>query len=142
MSNGAESPPELAEFLDEADLLIIRSQECLEHLALIANDADAIDCLRTTLLALTRQAESLAIRTLTGFTQQLHALLDQPLARLDLHTDALVTLKDCFSLLAWQLELVDRNTGQLLLDDEEQNTLLEALAGQLKALPVCTCQPL
>ncbi len=140
MPNGAELPCELNEFLNEADLLFIRSQECLEHLALIANDADAIDGLRAALLQLTRQAQSLALRAIASFTQQLHALLDQPLAQLDLHTNALMALKDCFSLLAWQLELVDRTTGQLLLDDEEQNTLLDALKNQLKPVPTC-CQP-
>ena len=140
MSNGAESPSELAEFLDEADLLFAKSQDCLDHLALIANDEDAISRLLTTLLDLSQQAQSLAIRAIASFTRQIHALLDQPMAQLNLHTDALLALRNCFTLLSWQLELVDRTTGQLPLDDEEQSTVLGALASQLVPASACTCR--
>lgn len=48
-----------------------------------------------------------------------------------LNDQALDALKDCFTLMAWQLELIDQKTGQLTLDDNEQTSLIEAFAFQL-----------
>jgi hypothetical protein len=50
---------------------------------------------------------------------------------IDLHEQALGALKDCFTLMAWQLELIDQTTGQLSLDDSEQTSLIEAFAVQI-----------
>jgi len=49
----------------------------------------------------------------------------------DLHEQALDALRDCLTLMAWQLELVDHKTGQLSLDESEQTDLLEAFAAQM-----------
>jgi len=48
-------------------------------------------------------------------------------------------LKDCFTLMAWQLELVDHTTGKLSLDSSEQTSLIEAFAFQVGQNP---CQAL
>jgi hypothetical protein len=50
---------------------------------------------------------------------------------MDLHDQALSALKDCLTLIAWQLELIDQKTGQLSLDDSEQTSLIEAFAFQV-----------
>jgi hypothetical protein len=50
---------------------------------------------------------------------------------MDLHDEALSALKDCLTLIAWQLELIDQKTGQLSLDESEQTTLIEAFAFQV-----------
>ena len=50
---------------------------------------------------------------------------------MDLHDEALSALKDCLTLIAWQLELIDQKTGQLSLDESEQTTLIEAFACQV-----------
>jgi hypothetical protein len=50
---------------------------------------------------------------------------------MDLHDQALNALKDCLTLIAWQLELIDQKTGQLSLDESEQTTLIEAFAFQV-----------
>jgi hypothetical protein len=62
------------------------------------------------------------------FSRQLFSVLQaiQPLA--SMQSDVLQTLKDCFTLLAWQLELIDPRDGGLALDDSEQCQLLERLA--------------
>ncbi|MNG10461.1 hypothetical protein D3C84_939320 [compost metagenome] len=48
-----------------------------------------------------------------------------------LHDEALDALKDCLTLIAWQLELIDQKTGQLSLDETEQTSLIEAFAFQV-----------
>ncbi|MNE74209.1 hypothetical protein D3C80_1702700 [compost metagenome] len=48
-----------------------------------------------------------------------------------LHDEALDALKDCLTLIAWQLELIDQKTGQLSLDETEQASLIEAFAFQV-----------
>ncbi|MNC70083.1 hypothetical protein D3C75_1208580 [compost metagenome] len=50
---------------------------------------------------------------------------------MDLHDQALSALKDCLTLIAWQLELIDQKTGQLSLDESEQTILIEAFAFQV-----------
>jgi hypothetical protein len=61
-----------------------------------------------------------------------------------LHDEALSALKDCLTLVAWQLELIDQTTGQLSLDDSEQVTLIEAFAfqvGQSRFQPPVNSRP-
>jgi hypothetical protein len=58
-------------------------------------------------------------------------LLDHAPDSIDLHAQALNALQDCFTLMAWQIELVDHNTGQLSLDSSEQTSLIEAFAFQV-----------
>lgn len=119
------------EFLVEAETLLAKSEECLSHLQLISNDKDAIDCMLSTLLKLASRAQALALEAISEFSLHIYSLLDLAQERVDLHEQALDALKDCFTLMAWQLELVDHATGQLSLDDTEQTTLIEALAYQV-----------
>ena len=119
------------EFLAEAETLLAKSEECLSHLQLISNDKDAIDCMLSTLLKLAHKAKALALEAVSEFSLHIHQLLNQAVDHVDLHTQALAALKDCFTLMAWQLELVDHNTGQLCLDESEQCSLIEAFAFQV-----------
>ncbi|MHC8366002.1 hypothetical protein ACYZT9_08985 [Pseudomonas sp. ZT5P21] len=121
----------LPEFLVEAETLLAKSEECLSHLQLISNDKDAIDCMMSTLLKLANKADALAFVAVSEFSLHIHGLLSHAQNRVDLHDQALRALKDCFTLMAWQLELIDQNTGQLGLDDSEQTSLIEAFAFQI-----------
>lgn len=133
------------EFLVEAETLLAKSEECLSHLQLISNDKDAIDCMLSTLLKLANKADALALVAVSEFCLHLHGLLTQTNDHVDLHAQALDALKDCFTLMAWQLELVDQSTGQLSLDESEQTSLIEAFAfqvGQSQFQPQLSAKPL
>ena len=119
------------EFLAEAETLLAKSEECLSHLQLISNDKDAIECMLSTLLKLANKADALALVAVSEFSLHIHGLLNYAQNHVDLHAQALDALKDCFTLMAWQLELIDQKTGQLSLDDSEQASLIEAFAFQV-----------
>ncbi|WP_454565025.1 hypothetical protein [Pseudomonas sp. AIG] len=119
------------EFLVEAEQLLAKSEECLSHLQLISNDKDAIECMLNTLLKLARRAEALALEAISEFSLHIYSLLNLIQDRVVLHEQALIALQDCFTLMAWQLELVDQQTGQLTLDESEQTSLIEAFAFQV-----------
>ncbi|WGK89019.1 hypothetical protein [Pseudomonas migulae] len=119
------------EFLAEAEILLAKSEECLSHLQLISNDKDAIECMLSTLLKLANKADALALVAVSEFSLHIHGLLNHAQNHVDLHAQALDALKDCFTLMAWQLELIDQTTGQLSLDDSEQTSLIEAFAYQV-----------
>ncbi|MFZ3282029.1 hypothetical protein [Pseudomonas sp.] len=123
------------EFLVEAETLLAKSEECLSHLQLISNDKDAIDCMLSTLLKLANRAQALALEAVSEFSLHLHDLLNGAQAHVNLHEQALQALQDCFTLIAWQLELVDPRTGQLSLDESEQAALIEAFALQVSQSP-------
>ena len=148
MLNGKERQASLPEFLTEAQALQTKMQECCQHLQLIHNDKDAIDCLLVSLHTLASYAQGLGVRAMARFSRQIHALLSQPQSRLNLHEDALLALSNCLTLLAWQVELIDPQTGQLGLDDDEESELITALSVQIsqyrsaittpKSLPLIT----
>jgi chemotaxis protein histidine kinase CheA len=123
--------PRLPEFLIEAEMLLAKSEECLAHLQLIKNDPDAIHCLLGALLTLANRADVMALGAICTFARSLHAVLSQVRGQVDLHDQALGALKECLTLIAWQLELVDRHTGDLRLDNTEQAFLLEAFVAQI-----------
>jgi len=125
----------LPEFLTEAETLLAKSEECLSHLQLISNDKDAIDCMLSTLLKLANKADALALKAVSEFSLHIHGLLSHAQNHMELHDQALCALKDCFTLMAWQLELVDPTTGQLSLDSSEQTSLIEAFAFQVGQSP-------
>ena len=130
----------LPEFLTEAEMLLAKSEECLSHLQLISNDKDAIDCMLSTLLKLANKANALALEAVSEFSLHIHGLLSSHAQNhMELHDQALGALKDCFTLMAWQLVLVDHTTGQLGLDNSEQTSLIEAFAFQVGQNP---CQAL
>lgn len=134
----------LMEFLVEAETLLAKTEECLSHLQLISNDKDAIDCLLSTLLKLANKADALALATVSEFSLHIHGLLNHAQNTMSLHDEALSALKDCLTLIAWQLELIDQTTGQLSLDDSEQATLIEAFAfqvGQSRFQPPVNSRP-
>ncbi|WP_392890641.1 hypothetical protein ACF6ZU_04090 [Pseudomonas migulae] len=144
MPNRKEWIQRLPEFLVEAETLLAKSEECLSHLQLISNDKDAIDCMMGTLLKLASRADALALVAVSEFSLHIHGLLNQAQNHVDLHDQALSALKDCFTLMAWQLELIDQNTGQLSLDDSEQTSLIEAFAfqvGQSQFQPQANSKP-
>ena len=131
LNDGKEWYQRLPEFLLEAETLLAKSEECLSHLQLISNDNDAIDCMLSTLLKLANKADALAIQAVSEFSRNIHGVLSQAQSHPDLHDQALNALKDCFTLMAWQLELIDLSTGELSLDDSEQLALVNALAFQM-----------
>ncbi|VEF12082.1 putative CheA signal transduction histidine kinase [Pseudomonas fluorescens] len=133
------------EFMVEAETLLAKSEECLSHLQLISNDKDAIDCMLSTLLKLAGRAEALALEAIAEFSLHIYSLLNLTRDQVDLHEQALDALRDCFTLMAWQLELVDPKTGQLSLDESEQAALVDALAfqvGQIHFQPTQTSKRL
>ncbi|NWA03820.1 hypothetical protein [Pseudomonas gingeri] len=130
MLNGKEWQTSLPEFLVEAGTLQAKMQECCQHLGLIRNDRDAIDCLLAALHKLAGRADVLGVRCMADFSRHIHGVLSHAPQQLNLHNDALQALQDCLTLLAWQLELIDPYTGQLSLDDSEQAELIAALAAQ------------
>jgi hypothetical protein len=125
----------LPELLTEAETLLAKSEECLSHLQLINNDRDAIDCMLSTLLKLANKTNVLALEAVSEFSLHIHGLLTHAQNHMELHDQALDALKDCFTLMAWQLELVDHTTGQLGLDNSEQASLIEAFAFQIGQSP-------
>lgn len=119
------------EFLVEAETLLAKSEECLSHLQLISNDKDAIDCMLSSLLKLASKADALSLEAVSEFSLHIHGLLNHAQGHMELNDQALCALKDCFTLMAWQLELIDQTTGQLSLDESEQTSLIEAFAFQV-----------
>jgi hypothetical protein len=85
----------------------------------------------STLLKLASKADALALAAVSEFSLHIHGLLNHAQSHMELHDEALNALKDCLTLIAWQLELIDQNTGQLSLDESEQTTLIEAFAFQV-----------
>ncbi|WP_017906694.1 Hpt domain-containing protein [Pseudomonas asplenii] len=132
MLNGKERQAKLPEFLVEAENLQTRMQECCQHLALIRNDRDAIDCLLAALHKLSGRADVLGVHCMADFARHIHDVLSHAPDRLNLHDDALQALQGCLTLLAWQLELIDPHTGQLGLDDSEQAELIATLAERIE----------
>ena len=131
MLNDDQWPSTLDEFKDVAQALLGKLDECLIHLELICNDADAAQCLVTTLERLVMAARALRLEEIAAFAQQIHEVLRGARPQNRLHGETLRALHQCLALLAWQLELIDPRTGQLCLDDEEQVALIGALAATI-----------
>ncbi|HHJ1298861.1 histidine kinase [Pseudomonas sp. P1B16] len=129
----------LQEFLLDAHVLLTQSQECLQHLELIDNDADACKCLNTALDTLARRASRLQLVEVAHYTTVLQQLLAPACEQQRLLRGALPATDACLTLLAWQLELTDPSTGQLNLDSGEQVTLLTELASVLEQPLPQTC---
>lgn len=123
------------EFQVEGQLLLAKTEECLSHLQLISNDNDAIDCILSNLLKLAGKADSLALAEVSGFALHIHSVLNHACHHMPLPDEALGALRECLTLVAWQLELIDQETGQLFLDDSEQTELIEAFAFQVGHRP-------
>ena len=124
MNSANEWQTALPEFLLEAEKLLVKSQECLNHLHLIRDDSDAIDCMKTSLAKLAEKADKLALQAISDFSGRLQALIANARSPMQLHDQALDALHDCLTLLAWQLELIDTRTGELPLDESEQTALI------------------
>ena len=131
MNSTNEWQTALPEFLLEAEMLLAKSQECLNHLHLIRNDSDAIDCMKTSLSKLAEKAEGLALRAISEFSRHIQYLIANAVSPMELHDQALNALHDCLTLLAWQLELIDTRTGELSLDDSEQTRLIATVTLQI-----------
>lgn len=141
MLNGNEWHQLHGQFLSDAQVLLARSEECLAHLELISDDKDAIECLLDSLQKIAGEADKAHVCAIGSYARQLRYLLYFAHAAARIHPMTLLSLRSCFSLLAWQVELIDPATGTLLLDDEEQQELLEQFGccsgiGTLDANPV------
>jgi hypothetical protein len=141
MLNGNEWHQLHSEFLSDAQALLTRSEECLAHLELISDDKDAIECLLDSLQKMAGEADKAHVTSIGSFARQLRYLLYFAHAAARIQPKTLLSLKSCFSLLAWQVELIDPSTGQLLMDDQEQQELLEQFGccsgiGTIDASPV------
>jgi hypothetical protein len=131
MNSANEWQTALPEFLLEAEMLLAKSQECLNHLHLIRNDSDAIDCMKISLSKLAEKAEGLALRAISEFSRHIQYLIANAVSPVELHDQALNALHECLTLLAWQLELIDTRTGELSLDDSEQTRLIATVTLQI-----------
>ncbi|NBA93808.1 histidine kinase [Pseudomonas sp. R5(2019)] len=127
----------LKDFLVQAQVLLVKAQECVNHLDLINSDGDASACLLDTLATLGERAQSRAIAPVARFCQQLVFLLRLAQPLIELNETALEALRDCLRLLDWQLELIDPHTGELLLDQDEQHALVTTLAEALDVDALC-----
>lgn len=128
MLNGLEWQDRYPEFLNESQALLNRLQDCLLHLEMINNDQDAVESLIATLHKLGNEAENASVAGIVDFCRQLLGMLEAGPLIAGFQDQALPALKDCFTLLAWQLELIDPRDGLLMLDDSEQRELLLNLA--------------
>jgi len=128
MLNDTQWSCALPDFLVDAQAMLNKLQECLNHLEMFCNDQDAADCLVDTLESLSQRAQGLSLGEVSAFCQQLQRLLGLARPRNRLEGPTLKALNECLTLLAWQLELIDPRTGQLSLDTEEQAALVHALA--------------
>lgn len=115
-------------FLSESRALLYRSDDCLSHLEMIADDEDAIACLLMTLNKLSDEASHASVQCVADFSRQLRDVLGASIPGEGLSHEALLTLKSCLTLMSWQLELIDLRTGEMPMDSEEQQQLLERLA--------------
>lgn len=132
----------LQDFLGDAQSLLNRAQECLQHFRLIGEDADASDCLILTLASLRDRARALEQTQIADYCQQLCTVLEPIERHQHLHGPALVILEANLCLLAWQVELVDPYSGALNLDSEEQGELLDSLDATLLAATQTCEQPI
>ncbi|ATN13769.1 hypothetical protein CRN80_18390 [Pseudomonas sp. FDAARGOS_380] len=131
MNSANEWQTALPEFLLEAEMLLAKSEECLNHLHLIRNDSDAIDCMKTSLAKLAEKADGLALQAISEFSRHIQYLIANAVSPVQLHDQALDALHDCLTLLAWQLELIDIRTGELGLDESEQTSLIATVTSQI-----------
>lgn len=138
MLSSKERQNSLSDFLLEAQALLKKSDECLSHLELFINDNDAVECLLGALLSLAHKADLLAIGGISDFSLGINRLLGLAYPNAGIQGDALNNLKNCFTLLAWQLELIDTQTGLLLLDESEHLELLSSFAASSGLGPNCT----
>ena len=131
MNSANEWQTALPDFLLEAEMLLAKSEECLNHLHLIRNDSDAIDCMKASLAKLAEKADGLALQAISEFSRHIQYLIANAVSPVQLHDQALDALHDCLTLLAWQLELIDLRTGELSLDDSEQTSLIATVTSQI-----------
>jgi hypothetical protein len=128
MRNGNDWLRLHAGFFSDSHVLMCRAGDCLDHLALISDDRDAMEGLLTALQQLAAQACTHGIQTLSAFARELSGLIRLASASGHLHPLVRHTLEHCMALMGWQLELIDPHTGLLALDDSEQRALLGVLA--------------
>ncbi|WP_049870572.1 hypothetical protein [Pseudomonas cremoricolorata] len=123
----------LRPFLADARRLLATAEDCMAHLQLIDDDADACHCLQQALSALARRAALAGVDELTRYAEPLRYLLSLACQAPRLSEVLLLRTQACLDLLAWQLELLDPSTGRIDLDEQEQLRLLHDLAGALDA---------
>ncbi|RMQ50125.1 hypothetical protein ALQ04_02352 [Pseudomonas cichorii] len=127
MLNSNEWQEKHDQFLRDSLTLLYKSEECLSHLEMIVDDDDAIEALLNHLLKLNHEARSASVESLADFSRQLRLSITQARQSGGFSQEVLHTLKSCLALMSWQLELIDPQTGEMLLDNEEQQELLAKL---------------
>ncbi len=133
MLNATDWPTTHPDFFADAQLLLARCQDCLEHMALIANDTDALDCLLESLSRLAEMARQAEVDCTARLCRDTGRLIAPACAEDSLRDETRALLGECLTLLAWQLELIDPNTGLLPLDQDEQRELLDKVAASIQS---------
>ncbi|GFM65627.1 hypothetical protein PSCICJ_17450 [Pseudomonas cichorii] len=128
MLNSNEWQEKHDQFLSNSQNLLCKSEECLSHLEMIGDDEDAIEGLLTNLLKLSLEAQSASIESLADFSRKLQQWLTEACQYPGFSPEILTTLKSCLELMSWQLELIDPQTGEMLMDCDEQQALLAKLS--------------
>lgn len=126
MLNSQDWPLQYDSFMFESQTLLNRCEECLAHLEMIGDDEDAVLGLQTSLQRLGDHARQASAPAMAALAEQLHGCLDAAHGGC-LGGEARSIVRSCLALLAWQLELIDPGTGELPMDDGEQQELLERL---------------
>jgi chemotaxis protein histidine kinase CheA len=129
MLNSNDWQETYGQFLTDSQVLLHKLEECISHLELIGDDEDAVACMVTTFDRLGAQASQASVDSIAAFASRLSGLLSGSDSSGELSREALTVLKSCLTLIAWQLELLDPRTGELPLDGDEQQDLLDNLAG-------------
>jgi len=133
IDTGGGTANSLQIFVHDAEQLLVMADDCLAHLRLISNDADACRCLLHALSTLGKRAAAAGVEEVGAYTERLHHLLSAACRQRRLAAPVVRCAQACLTLLAWQLELLDPITRRVDLDEHEQHGLLDELAKALQA---------
>ncbi|WP_459206146.1 histidine kinase [Pseudomonas sp. MLB6B] len=133
IDTGGGTASSLQLFVHDAEQLLVMADDCLAHLRLIANDADACRCLLHALGTLGKRAAAAGAEEVGAYAERLHQLLSAACRQHQLAVPVVRCAQACLTLLAWQLELLDPITRRVDLDEREQHGLLDELANALQA---------
>ncbi|MFS0826715.1 histidine kinase [Pseudomonas phoenicis] len=130
---GSATAHSLQLFVHDAEQLLAMADDCLAHLRLIANDADACRCLLHALDTLVKRAAVTGVEEISAYAARVGHLLSAACRQRRLAAPVVRCAQACLTLLAWQLELLDPITRRVDLDEQEQHGLLDDLAKALQA---------
>ncbi|MFF7709297.1 hypothetical protein [Pseudomonas sp. NPDC007930] len=114
--------------------------DCLDHLALLNGDDEAASALRYALVRLHATAQASGLAGVAQFAAAVALALAASPSPWHQDGNSRGVLRQCLDLMAWQVELADPTTGELNLDQQEQQQLLtelrDTLAGRQLNLPL------